>query len=575
MTANFPATETAAPQSKHSLPTTADLNDPLYYLANFETVIRWVRNHHSDLLLPEELSRIDDLMEMPSSARALVARMVMRTHDLFRVEKLHYPELERPAPDLLSELMASGWVEPEPKIGVSELFRLYTLAELRPALSETITDLGLRASAAKNQLLTAMMAAFPEPAGVSEWLPGLQTRVIRLGHMDLFDRLRLMFFGNLRQSWSDFVLVELGHQQFEQVPFTPDARAFDQRDDVDRYLLLHHCRERLDDGESPEEILQDVPDAGDNAWLESRRGRLLFQLARQAERDGDIDLALSAYRDSRHREARLRRLRLLERQKRFDEAWKDASKAHESPRNEAESEGLQRLLKRLSKKVGEAAPPVQRRPKIPKFSLTLDNPEGYSVEWRTMEHLSSKEAPVAYVENTLITGLFGLLCWPAVFAPVPGAFFHPFHNGPVDLYREDFLDRRSDLFDDCLSLLDSGAYRDRIREVWRQKQGITSPFVVWPVFSEALLEMALECLPAAHLKYLFIRLMDDLRQHRSGLPDLIQFRPHDPDPNRRYEMIEVKGPGDRLQDHQTRWLEYCLNHGLPVSVCYVQWQAVE
>jgi sulfur relay (sulfurtransferase) complex TusBCD TusD component (DsrE family) len=36
-------------------------------------------------------------------------------------------------------------------------------------------------------------------------------------------------------------------------------------------------------------------------------------------------------------------------------------------------------------------------------------------------------------------------------------------------------------------------------------------------------------------------------------------------------MIEVKGPGDRLQDHQTRWLEYCVEQGVPVSVCYVRW----
>jgi sulfur relay (sulfurtransferase) complex TusBCD TusD component (DsrE family) len=37
-------------------------------------------------------------------------------------------------------------------------------------------------------------------------------------------------------------------------------------------------------------------------------------------------------------------------------------------------------------------------------------------------------------------------------------------------------------------------------------------------------------------------------------------------------MIEVKGPGDRLQDNQKRWLEFCARHDMPVSVCYVAWQ---
>ena len=40
----------------------------------------------------------------------------------------------------------------------------------------------------------------------------------------------------------------------------------------------------------------------------------------------------------------------------------------------------------------------------------------------------------------------------------------------------------------------------------------------------------------------------------------------------RYRMIEVKGPGDRLQDNQLRWLAFCEQHQMPVTVCYVQWQ---
>jgi hypothetical protein len=95
--------------------------------------------------------------------------------------------------------------------------------------------------------------------------------------------------------------------------------------------------------------------------------------------------------------------------------------------------------------------------------------------------------------------------------------------------------------------------------------------VVWPMLSEERLELALNCLPAEHLDLLFRRMLADLRQHRNGFPDLIRFTPEHPDSNRRYEMIEVKGPGDRLQDHQTRWLEYCVDNGIPVSVCYVRW----
>ena len=38
-------------------------------------------------------------------------------------------------------------------------------------------------------------------------------------------------------------------------------------------------------------------------------------------------------------------------------------------------------------------------------------------------------------------------------------------------------------------------------------------------------------------------------------------------------MIEVKGPGDRLQDNQRRWIGFFCHHGMPVEVCHVRWQS--
>ena len=95
-----------------------------------------------------------------------------------------------------------------------------------------------------------------------------------------------------------------------------------------------------------------------------------------------------------------------------------------------------------------------------------------------------------------------------------------------------------------------------------------SPFVAWGHLSEHLLEEALNCLPPAHLQLWFSRLLLDIKANRTGMPDLIQFWPA----QKTYRMIEVKGPGDRLQDNQLRWLAFCEQHQMPVTVCYVQWQ---
>ena len=201
------------------------------------------------------------------------------------------------------------------------------------------------------------------------------------------------------------------------------------------------------------------------------------------------------------------------------------------------------------------------------IELELPRPEASSVEWAVQQHLHDEQAPVFYVENTLVCGLFGLLCWEAIFAPLPGAFFHPFHSGPVDLHDSDFRSRRAALFERCLGMLDEGSHAEAIRATYAAKHGIVSPFVHWAVLTPELLETALHCLPPAHLRAWFERLLGDIRANRAGMPDLIQFWPAE----RRYRMIEVKGPGDRLQDNQKRWLAFCAQHGMPVDVCYVRW----
>ena len=256
-----------------------------------------------------------------------------------------------------------------------------------------------------------------------------------------------------------------------------------------------------------------------------------------------------------------------------------ALQAQAAPENDEESQRLTRMLPRLHRAAGLQAGAVAR-PKKPARqavaqqatqTLTLPHPgPATSVEWALRQHWHTDEAPVFYTENALINSLFGLLCWPAVFAPLPGAFFHPFQGAPADLNAPDFVERRAALFAECLQALEDGRYRALIRERFASKHGRQSPHVFWGALSEPLLELALHCIPAAHLRLFFERLLQAPVAHRSGLPDLVRFWPTRP-VEQRYELVEVKGPGDKLQDNQIRWLQYCHAHGLPASVCHVRW----
>ena len=76
-----------------SIAAPATLDDPLYYLRNFETVLRWVSHCHGDLLDDAERAFVAGVAAQPVAARALLTRMVMRKGELFRADKLRYPEI--------------------------------------------------------------------------------------------------------------------------------------------------------------------------------------------------------------------------------------------------------------------------------------------------------------------------------------------------------------------------------------------------------------------------------------------------------------------------------------------------
>ncbi|EWH02143.1 hypothetical protein [Halomonas sp. BC04] len=375
-------------------PVTASLDDPFYYLANFRFVLGWVRERHDDLLDVGERRFIADFHGLPRASQALLVRMVMRKGDHFRTTKLVYAEIDDSSV-ALDALIDASWVDADPLLSLEELFRQLRLAELRRILGEEIASAGLSKSAGKAALYQSLSRRLDAPRRLADWgetslLQG--ERVIRLAAMATCDRLRLMFFGNLRQDWSEFVLAELGLQRFERVAFSLASRAFSTRDEVDAYLSLHRLRERLEEGECPEALHAQVPAVPEgNAWLGERRARLLYRLGQAAERGGRQALALQAYAEADssedggggHVEARIRRLRLLERLGEHERAFGLASvmaarKAtlDEQTPDERESQALERLLPRLRRRLGLAAEVPQASPPPERWDLCLKRSAG-------------------------------------------------------------------------------------------------------------------------------------------------------------------------------------------------------
>lgn len=545
-----------------SLPVASDL----YYLEHFRLAIEWLRSHYADLLSQRERAFIEEFPRLPRLSQALLVRMVMRAGPFFRATKLVYAEIGD-IPAALAPLAARGWVDPQPKLSIDELVALLRRTELAQVFPE------LPRLARKSDSIEFLRSRYNDRRTFEEWCPTLRDTVYHLSVAQLCTQLRLLFFGGFRQQWSEFVLVDLGVVHYEKVQLSRGSRPFASRRDIESFYDLYECARALQAQEPLASVAERLPRMRPRSeWLQSRRASLLFEIGRRYEASGEHRAALALYRRSHHPEARVRAIRVLETQGRMTSAYAAARRALSKCPTELEAQRLPRALRRLERRLGLACGARRRLARPTRLELTVPPPEpGVSIERVACAQLTRRSAPVFYVENALITSLFGLLCWEAIFAPVRGAFFHAFQSGPRDLDSRHFVSRRRALFARCLASLESGSYREIIRHTLRFKRPLQSPFVAWGAISVELIELALACIPAQHLRLYFERLLANPGQNRSGLPDLVQFWTDET----HYQLIEVKSPGDRLQDNQRRWMDYCLHHQLPVAVCQTRWMPSE
>ena len=151
-----------------------------------------------------------------------------------------------------------------------------------------------------------------------------------------------------------------------------------------------------------------------------------------------------------------------------------------------------------------------------------------------------------------------------------GAFCHPFQMGPLDLFSEDFYQTRKNIIKKRMVALNGNEkeIKKQFLSIYQEKESIANQFVFWDLLTPELLEFALKCIPSKHLAPIFERMFWGLKDNCSGFPDLISFSKD----SNYYEMIEIKGPGDKLQKNQTRWFQYFKLHDIPCKLIHVEYK---
>lgn len=540
-----------------------------YYLENFLRLCDTVEARYADILSEDEQGVLRCVRSLPFAARCLYVRLVSRKGPWFRERKLDYPEIG-PLAEALDDLLETNMIEQAEALDVADLDQLYTRPELQRAFAGRLSGQLCNSKVALLETIEALDLAGED---VLDTMQGEEPgRVVAPLHREVIELLQLLFFGNRYQSLTEFVLADLGIMRYFPYALEREGRKFESRTALEEYLLcaaLADNHYELLELETPEELPQLARKVArlkiTHHSSVSRYHRVCNNLARDLERLEELDLALSLYKRSERHPARERRARILE--KRGD--WQQAKGLCETilaqPWCEAEQEAATRILPRVLRKLGHKPSP-RRRDAFDGFSLALTRTDR-SVELLAADYLERHWHEVHYVENSLMNTLFGLAFWKEIFLPLPGAFHHAYQGGPADMFEQGFRERREGAIDRRLASLRRSDLAQTLLQAYEACYPYFCHWTDWRYVTADLVATACRVIPRPHLLAIFERLLFDPRENRSGFPDLVALGKEPGD----YCLIEVKGPGDALQDGQKRWLRYFAAHDIPARVAWVSW----
>ena len=575
------------PVSKAAIPEYPEELPVGYYLDNFQTILDFVDNHYDDILSADEKSFSTGFRSLSLDARRLYVRLISRKGPLFRSDRLNYSEIAD-IDTAAEELTTEGFLDQDQPGELPEELALLRKSEILEMIEHCGTDSERKEgktsfrSRRKEQLAELV---FSLPVDIRTWIRDRFHiyRPLREKEILIY---RLLFFGNLFQDLTEFVVTDLGHVRYESYDIRKEDRLFHSREVLDktfRLIELNDAFYTTVEGRSVTEIdtnallelLEYIPDPTgtvEDPSLRRTRDNLISGIARHLERIGNDSQALHLYSLAELPPARERRVRVLERLGRIEESLELCRQIQADPWEEAEQEFAERYIRKLSRKLGQE---VQKevRFEIPTHLLQLEYDPALGVEETVLRYFQSRGFTGYHAENILWTGLFGLAFWDIVFLSLPGCFFNNYQRGPRDLFRPEFRRRRAQLIEERLHHIRStSSWPEEVLDLYDRKEGIASDLVYWKYLPRELVERSIRTIPREHLTAIFDKLSRHPGGNKSGFPDLIVFAPAARRKASAYELIEVKGPGDQLQINQRRWLRFFHNHGIPHRVIRVRWR---
>uniref|UniRef100_A0A672SDQ1 Fanconi-associated nuclease n=1 Tax=Sinocyclocheilus grahami TaxID=75366 RepID=A0A672SDQ1_SINGR len=593
-----------------------------YYLQNFRTVLEAVLENEDDrmLFIEEDFSTINTFQQLSVPGQMLYVRLFQRKLKWLQVSKLEYTEISSDLRPVIQELVACGFLQTESELhDIQEVLDLLPAPELRnlaktfhlgrggngtqkQQLVEGLLQLGKQRSlfVGQNNTAAVILKRAKQAAGSC-------VRLCRRSRT-VFSRVLLLFSltdtleeeemgaGGQGQLYT-ILLVNSGRLAFPEYTVNRSTRLFEDRDDLIRY-------------ETAMRALQEVIAAMQTGSWEDAHVLYATAKATWQEMKDSCDLShqeqlpvfLRCFTVGwTYTRILSRGVEILQRLRRYEDAVEELRNLLSQSVYCVDSRGrwwdrlalnLQQHLKKHEQAIrairdGLNDPLVRTGHKLSLHQRASRMKESASLK---KYRLLLRDLPTVHVQDVTHVTLRGQLfpheggMGKSVFLRAANedegstegrgtmvmcsveelALEHyrtlGFDQGlALHCFRSGDPQREVDVFPQRPARISSRHDEADIVLFWKAKQRRNethSALTTWRLVA---------CLGGHFLSGVVLRMAKDYRHCRGGLPDLVVWSTS----NKKYKLVEVKGPNDRLSQKQQIWLDELHKLGADVEVCHV------
>uniref|UniRef100_A0A672SDN6 Fanconi-associated nuclease n=1 Tax=Sinocyclocheilus grahami TaxID=75366 RepID=A0A672SDN6_SINGR len=604
-----------------------------YYLQNFRTVLEAVLENEDDrmLFIEEDFSTINTFQQLSVPGQMLYVRLFQRKLKWLQVSKLEYTEISSDLRPVIQELVACGFLQTESELhDIQEVLDLLPAPELRnlaktfhlgrggngtqkQQLVEGLLQLGKQRSlfVGQNNTAAVILKRAKQAAGSC-------VRLCRRSRT-VFSRVLLLFSltdtleeeemgaGGQGQLYT-ILLVNSGRLAFPEYTVNRSTRLFEDRDDLIRY-------------ETAMRALQEVIAAMQTGSWEDAHVLYATAKATWQEMKDSCDLShqeqlpvfLRCFTVGwTYTRILSRGVEILQRLRRYEDAVEELRNLLSQSVYCVDSRGrwwdrlalnLQQHLKKHEQAIrairdGLNDPLVRTGHKLSLHQRASRMKESASLK---KYRLLLRDLPTVHVQDVTHVTLRGQL-FPheggmgksvflraanedegstegrgtMVMCSVEELALEHYRTLGFDQGLESFLiklrnrslnesnlimtmffsvEHKRRTFEECSS------FQDKKLDIFPTSLALLSAFIRDVQISESLVA----CLGGHFLSGVVLRMAKDYRHCRGGLPDLVVWSTS----NKKYKLVEVKGPNDRLSQKQQIWLDELHKLGADVEVCHV------